>query len=62
MTEPLNWHKSTYSSGGTNDCIEVADNQPAIYVRDTKDHAQGTIRTSRDAWSTFTAYAVTSSC
>ncbi|MFE1933989.1 DUF397 domain-containing protein, partial [Streptomyces sp. NPDC059474] len=32
------WHKSSYSSNGGGECVEVADNLPGIVpVRDSKD-------------------------
>ncbi|WSN71821.1 DUF397 domain-containing protein [Streptomyces sp. NBC_01361] len=31
------WRKSTFSEGGANDCVEVADNYPGVVpVRDSK--------------------------
>ncbi|MEV7589722.1 DUF397 domain-containing protein [Streptomyces sp. NPDC089922] len=53
MTEQPNWHKSTYS--GTNDnCVEVADSLPGVVlIRDTKDHAQGRLTASPEAWAAF---------
>ncbi|MFI6686715.1 DUF397 domain-containing protein [Streptomyces sp. NPDC050485] len=55
-----NWHKSTYSGGGSNDCIEVADNQPGVVlVRDTKDHGAGTVNVSASSWSAFVAFSQT---
>lgn len=33
----LTWRKSSYSDGGQNNCVEVADNLPtAVPVRDSK--------------------------
>ncbi|MFE6398841.1 DUF397 domain-containing protein [Streptomyces alboflavus] len=55
MTDP-NWRKSTYSENATNDCIEVADNQPLILIRDTKDHAAGLIEVTPAAWAVFTGH------
>ncbi|MFF5973761.1 DUF397 domain-containing protein [Streptomyces sp. NPDC012769] len=50
----LNWHKSSYSGGGGNDCVEVADNGPGVvFVRDTKDHAAGLLAVSPAAWTAF---------
>ncbi|WP_328310491.1 DUF397 domain-containing protein [Streptomyces sp. NBC_00442] len=57
MNEAPNWHKSSYSGGNTNDCVEVADNQPRVLVRDTKDHSKGTLIPSRPAWDAFVTYA-----
>lgn len=54
MNETPNWHKSSYSGGGGNDCVEVADNIPGVVlVRDTKDHAAGTLAVGPRAWKAF---------
>lgn len=56
MSAP-NWHKSSYSSGSSDNCVEVADNDPAaVLVRDTKDRAGGTVRASRGAWGSFAEF------
>ncbi|MER5883061.1 DUF397 domain-containing protein [Streptomyces sp. NPDC001941] len=52
-----NWHKSSFSSGATNDCVECSTNTPAVMVRDTKDHAMGVIEASHSSWALFTAFA-----
>ncbi|MFE0193599.1 DUF397 domain-containing protein [Streptomyces sp. NPDC058989] len=58
MSAP-NWHKSSYSGGGSNDCVEVADNDPAaVLVRDTKNEGRGPVLTvTPEAWSSFVDYA-----
>lgn len=56
MSDIPNWHKSTFSGGSTNDCVEVADNQPLILIRDTKDHAAGLIEVTPAAWAAFTGH------
>ncbi|WP_432144036.1 DUF397 domain-containing protein [Streptomyces sp. bgisy084] len=59
MSDQPNWHKSSYSSGNADNCIEVADNVVAsILVRDTKQNGQGPVlAVSPAAWSAFTAFA-----
>jgi hypothetical protein len=54
-TVTLNWHKSSYSSGGSNDCVEVADNTPDLtHFRDTKLADTGPVITvTYDAWNAF---------
>ncbi|MGD3106820.1 DUF397 domain-containing protein [Streptomyces sp. YGL11-2] len=52
-SEILNWHKSSYSGGGDNDCVEVADNQPRVLVRDSKVNQGPVIAVTRSAWSAF---------
>ena len=54
MNETPNWHKSSYSGGANDSCIEVADNQPGVtLVRDTKDHSKGIMNVSSSAWGMF---------
>ena len=48
----VTFRKSTYS-GGHNNCIEVGHQAQVIGVRDTKNHANGTITVSRTAWLNF---------
>ncbi|MER5882456.1 DUF397 domain-containing protein [Streptomyces sp. NPDC001941] len=55
MSTP-NWHKSTYSGGNTNDCVECATNTPVVMIRDTKDRDAGTVAVSRGAWRVFAVY------
>ncbi|WP_227870007.1 DUF397 domain-containing protein [Streptomyces otsuchiensis] len=51
-----NWRTSSYSGAGDNNCVEVADNQPQVMVRDTKQSGHGpTIAISPFAWRQFTA-------
>jgi hypothetical protein len=50
------WRKSTRSTGGGGNCVEVAQNLPGVVgVRDSKDPAGGTLTVSPAAWSMFTA-------
>jgi hypothetical protein len=47
------WHKST-RSGGSGNCVEVADNLPGIVaVRDTKNRDGGTLIFTDAEWSAF---------
>ncbi len=56
MTSELSWRKSTFSGGQGGDCIEVADRDSVIVVRDTKDHGQGQVHTySAGEWRQFVA-------
>ncbi|NJQ14718.1 DUF397 domain-containing protein [Streptomyces bohaiensis] len=51
-----NWRTSSYTGSGDNSCVEVADNQPAVLVRDTKHAGAGPmISFSPEVWSRFTA-------
>jgi Domain of unknown function (DUF397) len=48
------WRKSSYSNGGTNNCIEAAQVRGAIPVRDTKDNGHGPVlRLTPASWTTF---------
>ncbi|GAA2618489.1 DUF397 domain-containing protein [Streptomyces vastus] len=48
------WRKSSYSEGGANDCVEVADGYVGIVpVRDSKVAAVRPLVFSAVAWSAF---------
>jgi Domain of unknown function (DUF397) len=46
------WRKSSYSTNGGQDCVEVAGDG-AVLVRDTTDRDGGTLVFSADAWQRF---------
>ncbi len=49
------WRKSSYS-GGSQDCVEVADGLPSLVgVRDSKDPAGPALVLSPGSWRAFTA-------
>lgn len=49
------WRTSSYS-GGNGNCVEVADNLPAVVaVRDSKDRSGPALTFTPSAWTTFTA-------
>jgi hypothetical protein len=54
----LAWFKSSYSSGGDGDCVEVASCHEAIHVRDSKDKQGPQIAVSAVAWSDFVSFTV----
>ena len=49
----LRWRKSSYSGNGGGSCIEVADQDSRVLVRDTKDRTGPTLRFTPDAWRRF---------
>ncbi|PJM93997.1 DUF397 domain-containing protein [Streptomyces sp. CB01373] len=54
----LHWFKSSYSGSDGGDCVEVAANLDAVYVRDSKAAVGGPVlRVGRGEWATFLAFA-----
>jgi len=51
----LTWFKSSHSGGGTGDCVEVAIDQEATAVRDSKSPASGRLAVPHPAWQAFLA-------
>jgi hypothetical protein len=56
MEDTMNWRKSSYSSNGGGECVEVARNLPgAVAVRDSK-HPRGPVLAVTPAeWRDFIA-------
>ncbi|NYH79474.1 hypothetical protein FHR84_002812 [Actinopolyspora biskrensis] len=50
---PIVWRKSTRSSGGANNCVEVGFTSASVAVRDTKDRASGMLTVTPEAWTNF---------
>ncbi len=48
-----NWRKSSYSGDGGSNCIEVADDDSRVLVRDTKDRSGPVLRFTPDVWRRF---------
>jgi Domain of unknown function (DUF397) len=52
----LRWRKSTFSGNGGPDCVEVADREGHVLVRDTKQDGRGPVlQLSVAAWRRFVA-------
>ncbi|MFC4561103.1 DUF397 domain-containing protein [Nocardiopsis mangrovi] len=51
MTKP-DWHKSTYSNGGSN-CVEVREHEFGADVRDTQDRDGATLSLGASEWVAF---------
>ncbi|MGX1268065.1 DUF397 domain-containing protein [Streptomyces phaeoluteigriseus] len=47
------WTKSSYSSGSEGNCVETADLQPEVGVRDSKDKQGPALVFPRSTWSAF---------
>ncbi|MDX3382711.1 DUF397 domain-containing protein [Streptomyces niveiscabiei] len=48
------WRKSTYSDGGANNCLEVADGYaPVVPVRDSKTPSAPALLFTTPTWSAF---------
>ncbi|MBK0869166.1 DUF397 domain-containing protein [Saccharopolyspora sp. HNM0986] len=50
---PTAWRKSSRSSGGASNCVEVGRISGGAAVRDTKDRAAGHFAATADQWATF---------
>ncbi|TGZ18274.1 hypothetical protein DV517_32470 [Streptomyces sp. S816] len=53
----MNWFKSTYSSSGSGDCVEVATTPATIHIRDSKAKQGPQLALTPTTWSAFVAYA-----
>jgi hypothetical protein len=51
--ETVDWRKSSYSSQGSSNCVEVAGLATAIGVRDSKDRSGPVLTFSASAWQSF---------
>ncbi|MHB9857155.1 DUF397 domain-containing protein [Streptomyces sp. YIM S03343] len=52
----LHWFKSSYSGSDGGDCVEVAADLDAVYVRDSKAVGGGPmLRVDRGEWAAFVA-------
>ncbi|MFE1074193.1 DUF397 domain-containing protein [Streptomyces sp. NPDC058783] len=55
-TTELVWFKSSYSSGGDGDCVEVASCPDTVHVRDSKAPHGDRLALSPAAWTRFLTY------
>lgn len=51
------WRKSSFSSGGQSDCVEVALTTDRVRIRDSKNAPGPVLAVDADTWSTFVASA-----
>ncbi|MFG2412098.1 DUF397 domain-containing protein [Streptomyces goshikiensis] len=56
-TDELAWYKSSFSSGGDGDCVEVAVCTSAVHVRDSKHQDGPRLALSPTVWANFVMYA-----
>ena len=55
-TEVPNWRTSSYTR--SDNCVEVADNDPEkVMVRNSKDRDGGTLTFPQSSWTAFVKYA-----
>ncbi|MFD7257203.1 DUF397 domain-containing protein [Streptomyces sp. NPDC059874] len=60
MSAPdLKFRKSSFSGGTNDNCVEVCDELPTVFVEDSKDRAAGRLSASRPAWAAFVGFAKT---
>ncbi|AWW39748.1 MULTISPECIES: DUF397 domain-containing protein [Streptomyces] len=52
-TSELAWFKSSYSSGGSGDCVEIALTPSTVHVRDSKDRQGPRMAVSPAVWGDF---------
>lgn len=52
----LSWFTSSYSGSDGGNCVEVAETEHAVYVRDTKDRGGPTLSVPGGQWSAFVAH------
>ncbi|MEU9730283.1 DUF397 domain-containing protein [Streptomyces sp. NPDC048002] len=58
-TGELIWFKSSYSSSGDGDCVEVAHTPATIHIRDSKNPEGPRLTLSPVTWTTFLGHTVT---
>ncbi|OIK24131.1 DUF397 domain-containing protein [Streptomyces malaysiense] len=51
------WFKSSYSSGGGGECVEVAAAVDGIYIRDSKVRSGPVLTVTPQAWAGFVGLA-----
>ena len=58
MNSEPSWRKSSFSGGQGGNCVEIADHDGTILVRDTKDRGRGAVQRYTVAeWRAFLARA-----
>ncbi|EHM28033.1 hypothetical protein SPW_3550 [Streptomyces sp. W007] len=57
MEVALEWHKSSYSGGSGDSCVEVATCPSTVHVRDSKLDESPQLALAPAAWARFLSYA-----
>lgn len=55
LAPEASWFKSSYSSGSEGNCVEAADLEPAVGVRDSKDTQGPALVFPKSTWAAFVA-------
>ncbi|MEU5364769.1 DUF397 domain-containing protein [Streptomyces sp. NPDC005925] len=55
--DEVSWSKSSYSSGSGGDCVEVADADTAVLIRDSKRPDAAILNVSTAQWAAFVRMA-----
>ncbi|RLL69311.1 DUF397 domain-containing protein [Streptomyces sp. Z26] len=58
MNTELAWFKSSYSSSGDGDCVEVATCPTTVHVRDSKLERSPQLAITSERWQSFLTYAI----
>ncbi|GAA2580944.1 hypothetical protein GCM10010304_23390 [Streptomyces roseoviolaceus] len=56
-TVDLTWFKSSYSSSGDGDCVEIATRPDTIHIRDSKNKQGPQLTLSPTTWAAFLTHA-----
>jgi hypothetical protein len=56
-TVELAWFKSSYSSSGDGDCVEIATSPEAVHIRDSKNKQGPQLTLSPTTWAAFLTHA-----
>ncbi|WP_030908646.1 DUF397 domain-containing protein [Streptomyces sp. NRRL F-5126] len=56
-TKQLIWFKSTYSGTQGDSCVEIAINERAVHVRDSKDSTGPSFTVGGQGWGHFVRFA-----
>lgn len=56
-TSELAWFKSSYSGTQGDSCVEIAIDEQAVHIRDSKDVSRPAFAVGRDRWDAFVRFA-----